>query len=84
VKLFGINDIDTDSLSRALLIPFRQKENINYPIILADKSISEKYKIIGYSTLYILNKNGEIEYSKLGYSENLEKEVDSILNKILK
>jgi thiol-disulfide isomerase/thioredoxin len=84
VKLFGINDIDTDSLSRELLIPFRQKENINYPIILTNKSISEKYKIIGYPTLYIINKNGEIEYSKLGYSENLEKEVDSILNKMLK
>ncbi|OBY65566.1 hypothetical protein LPB3_04185 [Polaribacter vadi] len=84
VKLFGVNDIDTDSLSRALLIPFRQKEKINYPIVLTDKSISEKYKIVGYPTLYIINKDGEIEFSKLGYSENLEKEVDSILNKILK
>jgi thiol-disulfide isomerase/thioredoxin len=84
VKLFGINNIDTDSLSRQLLIPFRKKENINYPIVLTDRSISEKYKIIGYPTLYIINKNGEIEYSKLGYSENMEKEVDSILNKILK
>jgi thiol-disulfide isomerase/thioredoxin len=84
VKLFGINNIDTDSLSRELLIPFRKKENINYPIVLTDKSISEKYKIIGYPTLYIINKNGDIEYSKLGYSENMEKEVDSILNKILK
>lgn len=84
VKLFGINNIDTDSLSRELLIPFRKKENINYPIILTDNSISEKYKIIGYPTLYIINKNGEVEYSKLGYSENMEKEIDSILNKILK
>ncbi len=84
LKLFGINDIDIGSLSREQLITFRQKENIKYPIVLIDKSISEKYKVRGYPTLYIINKNGEIEYSKLGYSENMEKEVDSILNKILK
>lgn len=84
VKLFGLNDIDTDSISRMQLIPFLQKENIKYPLVLIDKTISEKYKVRGYPTLYIINKNGEIEYSKLGYSENLEKEVDSILNKILK
>lgn len=84
VKLFGVNDIDTDSISRMKLVPFLLKEDIKYPLVLIDKSISKKYKVIGYPTLYIINKNGEIEYSKLGYSENLEKDIDSILNMILK
>ena len=84
VKLFGLNDIDSDSLSREQLIPFSQKENIKYPIVLIDKSVSEKYKVKGYPTFYIINKKGEIEYSKMGYSENLGKEVDSILSKLLK
>ncbi len=84
VKFFGLNDIDTDSISRTKLIPFRKKKEIKYPIVLIDRSISEKHKVIGYPTFYIINKSGEIEYSKLGYSENLEKEVDSVLNTILK
>ncbi|NHN24057.1 TlpA family protein disulfide reductase [Flavobacterium jejuense] len=84
VKLFGLNDIDTDSISRKQLIPFLHKEDIKYPLVLIDKTISEKYKVRAYPTLYIINKNGEIEYSKLGFSENMEKEVDSILKKILK
>lgn len=84
VKLFGLNDMDTDSISRKQLVPFLKKEDIKYPLVLIDKSISEKYKVIGYPTFYIINKKGEIEYSKLGYSKNLEKEVDSVLNKILK
>ena len=84
VKLFGVNDIDTDSLSRKQLIPFVKRENIKYPIVLIDKSVSQNYKVRGYPTFYIINKSGNIEYSKLGYSENMEQEVDSILNKILK
>lgn len=84
VKLFGLNNIDTDSLSREQLFPFTQKENIKYPIVLIDGSISKTYKVIGYPTLYIIDKKGKIAYSKLGFTENLEKEVDSILNIILK
>jgi thiol-disulfide isomerase/thioredoxin len=83
LKLFGINNIDTDSISKDLLISLCKKENINYPIVLTDKSISEKYNVIGYPTFYIINKKGKIEYSKVGYSKNLIKEVDSILNNIL-
>lgn len=84
VKLFGINNIDIDSFSRAQLIPFLQKEEIEYPIVLTDRSVSEKYNVKVYPTLYIINKEGEVEYSKLGYTENLEGEVDHILNKIMK
>lgn len=84
VKFFGLNDIDTDSISRMQLVPFLQKEDIKYPLVLIDKTISENYKVKGYPTFYIINKNGEIEYSKLGYTENLEKEVDSILGKLMK
>ncbi len=84
IKLFGINDIDTDSLSQQQLIPFSKINDIKYPIVLVDNMISDKYKVIGYPTLYIINKRGEIVYSKLGYSKNLEKEVDSVLNSILK
>lgn len=84
VKLFGINDIDTDSISQEQLIPFSKINNIKYPIVLVDNLISEKYKVIGYPTLYVINKKGEIVYSKLGYSKNLEKEIDSVLSLIIK
>lgn len=84
VKLFGLNDIDTDSISKSLLIPFSQKEDIRYPIVLIDKFVSEKYKVKGYPTLYVIDKKGKVVYSKLGYSENLEREIDSVINKIAK
>lgn len=83
VKFFGINDIDTDSLSRERLFPFLQFKEIDYPVVLVDRTVSEKYQVIGYPTFYIINKSGKIEYSKLGYSDDLEKEVDSVLNKLL-
>lgn len=84
VKLFGINDIDIDSLSKEQLITFSKMYNIKYPIVLVDNFISEKFKVIGYPTLYVINKKGEIVYSKLGYSKNLEKEIDSVLSAIIK
>ena len=84
VKVFGLNDIDTDSISKKLLVPFRHKENIKYPIVLIDKSVAKKYKVKGYPTLYVINKNQKVVYSKLGYSENLEREIDSVINKIIK
>ncbi len=63
-------------------MPFIRKEKMANHVVLIDISVSEKYRVRGYPTLCIINKNGKAEYAKLGYSENLEKEVDSVLNKM--
>ncbi|HTO14356.1 MAG TPA: TlpA disulfide reductase family protein [Edaphocola sp.] len=84
LKLFGVNPIDTDSISQQLLISFHEKEDVKYPIVLIDRSISETYKVNGYPTLYIIDKKGKVAYSRLGYYEDTEREIDSVLSVIMK
>ncbi|PQJ75003.1 TlpA family protein disulfide reductase [Polaribacter gangjinensis] len=84
IKLFGINDVDVDSISRENLLPFIKNMKIMYPTIIVNQTVSNNFKVKGYPTFYIINKKGEVQYSKLGYSEFLEKEVDSVLKQLLK
>ena len=84
IKLFGINDVDVDSISRENLLPFIKNMKIMYPTIKVNQTVSNNFKVKGYPTFYIINKKGEVQYSKLGYSEFLEKEVDSVLKQLLK
>jgi thiol-disulfide isomerase/thioredoxin len=83
VVMFGINDIDLSASKRDLLPLHIKNNNIKYPNILVSKSESDNYELVGYPTFYIIDKSGKIVFSKLGYDENLETKVDSVM-RILK
>lgn len=84
VKLIGLNPYDNDSISKSKLVDFVKYHKMEYPIVFVDTSVTNKFKVMAFPTLYIIDKKGKVIFSKVGYGENTEKEVDSVLNSILK
>jgi len=55
--------ISLDEKGWAKVRPYAKKMEINYPIMVADKSTARKYgPIRAIPTTFIINKKGEIEY----------------------
>lgn len=69
VIVLGINPLDTQASKRDKLQEFIDYHKVLYPTVLVDRKEIEPYNIQVYPTLYILNKDGEIAYSKLGLDE---------------
>lgn len=72
VVVLGINPIDIQASKKNKLQEFISYHKVSYPTILVDRQAVQPYNIQVYPTLYIINKNGEIAYSKLGLDESDE------------
>ncbi|QAA82540.1 TlpA family protein disulfide reductase [Aequorivita sp. H23M31] len=82
IKIIGLNPFDNDSVSKTKLLDFIKYHKMDYPIVFVDSTTVKKFNVWSYPTLFMTDKNGKIVYSKTGYDENTEKEIDSILKVI--
>lgn len=82
--ILGINPYDTIEKDKEKLEKFIEITKMNYPAILVDNKVKKAYNIKVFPTFYILDTSGKIVYSKVGYTENSEKEIDSLLNMWIK
>jgi peroxiredoxin len=62
---------------------FLGKRNINYTILLCDKTLPTKYLVSGYPTVYVLDKDGKILSTHSGYSPTMEEELEAIIKEKL-
>lgn len=82
LEVIGVNSPDNpkrlDQLSGFLL-----QEGITYPTVIGDYSVDNAYKVKLYPTLYLIDQQGRIAYSQLGFSESmldsLGKEIEELL-----
>lgn len=82
--VLGINHYDSLDAKREILTKFIKNREINYPIILTDKSDKEKYQVYGYPTLFLIDRSGKVVFSGQGYSENKMKELEEIIKSLIK
>lgn len=47
---------------------FIDKHNVNYPVLKGSRQVGQDYKVSAYPTMYVLNKEGEIDYTVPGYT----------------
>ncbi len=85
LKIFGINSVDNRPKSKKLLDNFLSKRDISYDIILATPDVDIMYKVNGYPTMYVIDKNGKIAHAELGFREKsfneMVKKVEELLKK---
>ena len=83
LKIFGLNSVDNQSHSLAYLDKFLLKREISYDIIMTKPSVDLRYKIKGYPTLYIIDKEGKIAFVEIGFDkekfEKLKEKVAELL-----
>jgi len=83
IEIIGINSIEYTEKDKEKLTAFLKRTPIDYNILLIDK-IPEEFNIRAFPTLYIIGKDGKVKYSKIGSSENLYDELETVLKNLLK
>lgn len=63
---------------------FRDEYGMKYPAFLASDDLMEAYGLEYIPFMIILDRKGEEQYRKVGHSEETEKEVEELVNKLLK
>lgn len=82
IEIIGVNPIENKETHKEKIENFMKRTPMDYPIFLAE-SIPSEYNIRAYPTLYILDKNRKVRYSKIGFSDNIYEELDKILNELI-
>ena len=69
LKVFGLNSVDNQAHSLDNLSKFLKKRKTSYDIIMIQPEVDMMYKVNGYPTMYIIDKEGKIAFAEIGYDE---------------
>lgn len=73
----GLDPYDTDPGD---IKSFMEERDVSYPICLIDKQTSKDYHVSGYPTLYLIAPNGTVLHADIGYSGDLETELEEVIS----
>lgn len=76
LMIVGIDPYDKDAEE---LKEFLSKRGVGYTVVLSDKELPKQYKVSGYPTLYLLDQNGTIMESQIGYGPGTEKKFEKLI-----
>ena len=77
LHIIGIDPYDT--IEKDEINKFLSKRGVTYTILLGGKQASSDYRVSGYPTMYLIDKQGKILFTQIGYG----KEVDKILEDLI-
>lgn len=75
--------VSIDEQGKSVVMPFMEKYDVNYPMVIDDGSIMDKYgPTMGIPTTYIINKKGNLQYFAVGAltQKELEPRINRLLN----
>lgn len=75
--------VSIDEQGKSVVEPFMEKYNVNYPMVIDDGTIMDKYgPTMGIPTTYIINKKGNLQYFAVGAltQKELEPKIVKLLN----
>ncbi len=77
--ILGLNPYDNKLKDEEKLKEFIEINNMNYPTVFVDSNVTTVYNIRAFPTCYIIDPEGNILFSKVGFGDSVAKEVDSLL-----
>ncbi len=84
LKIFGLNTVDNQPGSLENLKKFLSKRKVSYDIILTKPAVDLMYKVKGYPTMYVIDRNGKIAEIEFGFNEEKFKEMKTKIIDLLK
>jgi thiol-disulfide isomerase/thioredoxin len=84
VVVLGVNSTDLRVKRIHKLPEFFLHNPITYSTILPDRSVDDAYHVSGYPSMYIIDKEGKIALSQVGYGPGMEKNITDKLDEMLK
>ena len=79
--MIGIDPIDDPVKDE--MADFLAKRGITYTILFAERELSSTYRILGYPTLFFLDREGKIAKMHIGFGKGMEEELEADLVKLL-
>ena len=76
LRVIGLDPVDT---KEANMKDFLDKRGVSYPVLYSNKGISDLYRVSGYPTLYLIDKNGKILHHQKGYGKKMKKELTKVI-----
>ncbi|MDB5277227.1 MAG: hypothetical protein JWR61_2182 [Ferruginibacter sp.] len=80
LKVIGIDIYDKKEDGIAA---FLTKRGVTYKVLLGGKVVSEDYHVAGIPTMYLIDKNGSIIFSRVGYVQGQDKELEKVIQQNL-
>jgi thiol-disulfide isomerase/thioredoxin len=68
---------------KSILENYRDEIGISYPILIDDKSISQKYHVQAIPTIIIIDKTGKVCKTQVGFAPELEARFDALIDSLL-
>jgi peroxiredoxin len=81
LKVIGIDPYDTKEKDD--IDNFLAKRGVTYTVLLGGKDVAKEYHVSEYPTMYLIDKNGKIILSQVGYGEGVEEELEKIIKENL-
>lgn len=79
--MIGIDPIDNPKKDK--MSDFLSKRDITYTVLFSDRQLPQTYRVQGYPTLFFLDREGKIAKIHVGFSTNMEAEIEEQLLKML-
>jgi thiol-disulfide isomerase/thioredoxin len=79
-KVVGVNPFNNNEKDLKRFPRFLSYNSIDYPIVFIDRDKSEEIKIPVFPTFYLVDNKGTILFSQVGYIEENNSKIDSIIS----
>lgn len=73
------DDIEKDKLDE-----FMQKQGVTYTVLLATREIPKQYRVSAYPTMYLIDKQGTVLSTQVGYGPDVEADLEKRIEEALK
>ncbi len=80
LRIIGIDPYDKKEDDIA---SFLSKHGVTYMVLLGGEDVANDYHVSAYPTIYLIDKNGKVIFTQVGYAKGVEKTLDEIIKKNL-
>jgi len=81
LKVIGIDPYDDKEEDD--IVQFLSKRGVTYTVLLGGKEASKEYRVSGYPTIFLIDKQGKIIFIQVGYGEDTEIKLEELIKKNL-
>jgi len=83
VVVIGINPFETNTQDLKKVEGFIKLHKVGYTVAAIEGSVAEDYKVKAYPTLYVIDREGVVQYSETGFTGDLN-HVEMLIDAMLK
>jgi len=79
LQVIGINPYDNNEKSLKRMPTFLEDNPLDYPILFVNPEDPKAFKVFAYPTFYLVDRDGKVVFSQIGFGEETGAKVDSVI-----